>query len=74
MKRQSCHHTETSQLICIVNQLTGFYMITTLASNELISAASEKMLSLALNYIMLLTMKATTLGCVAYIQNFHKRL
>ena len=35
IKHQSCHHIETSQLICSVNQLTGFYMIATLAFNEL---------------------------------------
>ena len=35
IKRQSCHHTETSQLICRANQLTGFYMMATLAFNEL---------------------------------------
>ena len=35
MKRQSCHHIETSQLICSANQLTGLYMMTTLAFNEL---------------------------------------
>ena len=34
-KRQICHNTETSQLICSANQLTGFYMMTTLAFNEL---------------------------------------
>ena len=33
--RQSCHHTETSQPICVANQLIGFYMITTLAINPL---------------------------------------
>ena len=32
----SCHHIETSQLICRANQLTGFYMMATLAFNELI--------------------------------------
>ena len=31
----SCHHIETSQLICSVNQLTGFYTMATLAFNEL---------------------------------------
>ena len=36
MKRQSGHHTETSQLICRANQLTSFYMMATLAFNELI--------------------------------------
>ena len=36
MKRQSCRHKETSQLIYGVNQLTGFYMMLTLAFNELI--------------------------------------
>ena len=35
IKRQSCHHIETSQLICSANQLTGFCMIATLAFNEL---------------------------------------
>ena len=34
-KRQSCHHIETSQLVCRANQLTGFYMMATLAFNEL---------------------------------------
>ena len=33
--RQSCHHIETSQLICRANQLTGFYMMVTYAFNEL---------------------------------------
>ena len=36
IKRQSCHHIETSQLTCSANQLTGFYMMTTLGFNELI--------------------------------------
>ena len=35
IKRQSCHHIETSQLSCKANQLTGFYMMATLAFNEL---------------------------------------
>ena len=35
-KRQNCHHTETSQLIWFVNQVTAFYMMTTLAFNELL--------------------------------------
>ena len=35
LKRQSCHHIETSQLVCRANQLTGFYMVSTLAFNEL---------------------------------------
>ena len=30
------YHIETSQLICTTNQLTGLYMMTTLAFNELI--------------------------------------
>ena len=34
-KRQSCHHIESSQLICRANRLTGFYMMGTLAFNEL---------------------------------------
>ena len=33
--RQSCHHIETSQPICVANLLIGFYMITTLAINPL---------------------------------------
>ena len=35
IKRQNCHHIQISQLICSANQLTGFYMMTTLAFNEL---------------------------------------
>ena len=31
IKCQCCHHIETSQLTCIANQLTGFYMRATLA-------------------------------------------
>ena len=31
------HYIETSQLICKTNQLTGFYMMVTLAFNELLS-------------------------------------
>ena len=34
IKRRS-YHRETSQLICSANPLTGFYMMATLASNEL---------------------------------------
>ena len=33
---QCCPHTETSQLMCRANQLTGFYMRVTLALNGLI--------------------------------------
>ena len=35
IKRPICHHTETSQLICSSNQMTGFYMTTTLVFNVL---------------------------------------
>ena len=35
IQRQRCHHIETSQLICRTNQLTGFYMMATLAFNNL---------------------------------------
>ena len=35
MKCQCCPHIETSQLICCANQLTGFYVMVTLASNGL---------------------------------------
>ena len=34
---QCCHHTETNQLICSANQLTGSYMMRTLVVNGLIS-------------------------------------
>ena len=36
IKCQSCHYMETSQLICYANQLTGFYMMATLAFNEIV--------------------------------------
>ena len=35
IKRQSCNHMETSQLICWTNQLTWFYMIATLPNIHL---------------------------------------
>ena len=35
IKRQSCYHADTNQLICSASQLTGFYMMATLAFNEL---------------------------------------
>ena len=35
IKCQCCSHIETSQLICTVNQLTGFYMRATLALDGL---------------------------------------
>ena len=35
IKRQSCHHIETSQFICSANQLTGFSIIANLVFNEL---------------------------------------
>ena len=34
IKLQNYHHVETVQLICRANQLTGFYMMTTLVFNE----------------------------------------
>ena len=43
-KRQSCHHIETSQLICRANQLKCFYMMTTLEFNELKTRLKEKKL------------------------------
>ena len=42
IKRQGYHHIETSQLICRANQLTGFYMMATLAFDELTRALCEK--------------------------------
>ena len=41
IKRQSCHHIETSHLICSANQLTGSYMMGTLAFNELKCAETD---------------------------------
>ena len=35
IKRQSCPHIETTQLICTAIHLTGFYMSATLAFNRL---------------------------------------
>ena len=35
IKCQSCHHIETSQLTCFLNQLTGFYKTASLGFNEL---------------------------------------
>ena len=40
INRQSCHHIETSHLICYANQLTSFYMMATLAVNELITRSA----------------------------------
>ena len=37
IKHQSSHHAETSQLICRGNQLNGFYMVVTLAFNQLMA-------------------------------------
>ena len=36
-QKQSCHHIETSRFIFSANQLTAFYMIATLAFNELMN-------------------------------------
>ena len=35
IKHQGCHLIETSQLICRANQMTDFYMMATLAFDEL---------------------------------------
>ena len=40
MKRENCHHMETTQLIYPANKLTGFYMMATLAFNELTLVAN----------------------------------
>ena len=45
IKRQSCYHIETSQLICSANCLTGFYMMATLVFNELMEEYSFRCLS-----------------------------
>ena len=37
IKRQSCHHTKTSQLIWRANELASFHMMETLAFNELMN-------------------------------------
>ena len=36
IKRQNCHHIESSRLICSANQLTGYYMMAILVFNELL--------------------------------------
>ena len=36
-EHQNCYHIETCQSICSANQLTGFYLMTILAFNELSS-------------------------------------
>ena len=41
IKHQCCLHIETSQLICIANQLTGFDMRATLVFNGLTFVRSE---------------------------------
>ena len=41
IKGQSCYHIETSQLICSTNQLTGSFMMATLAFNELSSTSIQ---------------------------------
>ena len=48
------HHIETSRLICFASQSTGFYMMATLAFNELIKTVDHSVLealafALALN-------------------------
>ena len=48
IKGQSCHHIETSQLICRAKQLTGFYMITTLAFNDLMYFTQSFLLNVRL--------------------------
>ena len=40
--RQCFPHIETSQLICLANQLTGFYMRVTLALNGLNNQRVQK--------------------------------
>ena len=42
IKRQSCHHIETPQLIYSANKLTDFYMMATLAFNAVTAAFHEK--------------------------------
>ena len=55
IKRQSCHHIETSQLICSANQLIGFYMMATLAFNDLniIHIVNEKVPTVEKNLLQL---------------------
>ena len=42
VKCQCCSHIKTSQLICIANQLTGFYMRAALALNGLNQSIRER--------------------------------
>ena len=51
IKHQSCHHIETSQLICRANQLTGLYMMLTLAFNELIRVKRKNSKSSSLIFV-----------------------
>ena len=46
-KDQYFHHTETSQLICIANQLTGFYMMEWLVVHGLKQLTSDDSINLA---------------------------
>ena len=39
IQRRSYHHIETSRLISSANQMTGFYMMVTLAFNELTNSS-----------------------------------
>ena len=48
IKRQSCHHIETRQLICSADQLTSFYMMATMAFNELMEVVKKKLRLLAM--------------------------
>ena len=45
IQHQNCYDIETSQLICSANYLTGFYMMTTFAFNELIRTATQNQFS-----------------------------
>ena len=42
IKCQTCHSVETSQFICRANRWTGFYVMATLALNQLISVFLSK--------------------------------
>ena len=50
IKRQSCQLIEISQLICRANQFTGFYMVLTLAFNEL-SNYNSPLFTFKVNFI-----------------------
>ena len=63
-----CHHVGTSQLICGANELTGFYMLVTLAFNELKLTWSQQ--NIKLRYFLSLE-KTWMEGNISKICNYY---